>query len=131
MKPSYLLDFTTNHPKSDNFAHCSYEAGMLENPDTTPPDDMWTKTVSPLNAPDKPVDITVYFEKGIPVKVVSPQKTATDSVELFGLLNQLGKEHGVGRIVSPPPFTPTHPHPQPWFRNITTNFVLQDIVENR
>ncbi|RYP55057.1 hypothetical protein DL768_000373 [Monosporascus sp. mg162] len=68
---------------------------MLEDPNVTPPEDMWTKTVSPLNAPDKPVDITIHFDKGIPIKVVSPQKTATDSVELFGLLNQLGKEHGL------------------------------------
>ncbi|KAJ0343306.1 hypothetical protein COL922a_000035 [Colletotrichum nupharicola] len=82
----------------DNFAHCSYEAGMLEDPNVTPPEDMWTKTVSPLQAPDAPLDITVHFDKGLPVKVVTPQQTATDPVELFGLLNALGKEHGVGRI---------------------------------
>ncbi|KAK1847753.1 argininosuccinate synthase [Colletotrichum chrysophilum] len=82
----------------DNFAHCSYEAGVLEDPDVTPPEDMWTKTVSPLNAPDAPLDITIHFEKGTPVKVVTPQQTATDSVELFGLLNRIGGKHGVGRI---------------------------------
>lgn len=82
----------------DNFAHCSYEAGMLEDPNVTPPEDMWTKTISPQNAPDKPLDITIEFKKGIPVKVTSPEKTATDAVELFGYLNQIGKEHGVGRI---------------------------------
>lgn len=73
---------------------------MLEDPNVTPPEDMWTKTVSPLDAPDKPLDISVHFDKGIPVKVVTPEKTVTDAIELFGLLNQLGKEHGVGRIVS-------------------------------
>nr|XP_036585055.1 Argininosuccinate synthase [Colletotrichum truncatum]KAF6794823.1 Argininosuccinate synthase [Colletotrichum truncatum] len=82
----------------DNFAHCSYEAGMLEDPDVTPPEDMWTRTVSPLKAPDAPLDITVHFDKGLPVKVVTPNQTVTDSLELFGLLNDLGKEHGVGRI---------------------------------
>ncbi|KAF5516065.1 Argininosuccinate synthase [Colletotrichum siamense] len=82
----------------DNFAHCSYEAGVLEDPDVTPPEDMWTKTVSPLNAPDAPLDITIHFEKGTPVKVVTPQQTATNSVELFGLLNRIGGKHGVGRI---------------------------------
>lgn len=74
---------------------------MLEDPNVTPPEDMWTKTISPQNAPDKPLDITIEFKKGIPVKVTSPEKTATDAVELFGYLNQIGKEHGVGRIVSP------------------------------
>ncbi|WYZ34840.1 hypothetical protein EsH8_I_001116 [Colletotrichum jinshuiense] len=82
----------------DNLAHCSYEAGMLEDPNVTPPEDMWTRTVSPLKAPDAPLDITVHFDKGLPVKVVTPQQTATDSLELFTLLNALGKEHGVGRI---------------------------------
>ena len=73
---------------------------MLEDPNVTPPEEMWTRTVSPLKAPDAPVDITVYFEKGLPSKVVSPNQTSTDSVELFELLNNLGKEHGVGRVVS-------------------------------
>ncbi|OLN95730.1 Argininosuccinate synthase [Colletotrichum chlorophyti] len=82
----------------DNLAHCSYEAGMLEDPNVTPPEDMWTRTVSPLKAPDSPLDITIHFDKGLPVKVVTPQQTATDSLELFTLLNALGKEHGVGRV---------------------------------
>ncbi|KAK7397714.1 argininosuccinate synthetase [Neonectria punicea] len=82
----------------DNLAHCSYEAGMLEDPNVTPPEDMWTRTVSPLKAPDTPLDITVHFDKGLPVKVVTPEKTVTDSLELFILLNALGKEHGIGRI---------------------------------
>ncbi|KAG5973392.1 hypothetical protein E4U22_000823 [Claviceps purpurea] len=82
----------------DNLAHCSYEAGMLEDPNVTPPEDMWTRTVSPLKAPDTPLDITVHFEKGLPVKVVTPQKTVTESLELFNLLNALGKEHGIGRV---------------------------------
>lgn len=59
-----------------------------------------TRTVSPLSAPDAPLDISIHFDKGLPVKVVTPQKTVTDSLELFELLNALGKEHGVGRIVS-------------------------------
>ncbi|KAG5938560.1 hypothetical protein E4U59_003696 [Claviceps monticola] len=73
-------------------------AGMLEDPNVTPPEDMWTRTVSPLKAPDTPLDITVHFEKGLPVKVVTPQKTVTESLELFNLLNALGKEHGIGRV---------------------------------
>lgn len=59
---------------------------------------MWTMTDSPLNAPNEPTDITVHFEKGIPTKVVTPEKTYTDSVELFTALNKLGCIHGIGRI---------------------------------
>lgn len=82
----------------DNLAHCSYEAGMLEDPNVTPPEDMWTRTDSPLKAPDTPLDISIHFDKGLPVKVVTPEKTVTGSLEIFKLLNDLGKQHGIGRI---------------------------------
>ena len=72
--------------------------GILEDPDVSPPDDMWTMTDSPLNAPNEPTDITVHFEKGIPVKLTTPSQTYTDSVELFTALNKLGFTHGIGRI---------------------------------
>ncbi|KAI9038242.1 argininosuccinate synthase [Aspergillus affinis] len=81
-----------------NSAHCSYEAGVLEDPDHTPPADMWTMTNDPLNAPNEPVDISIEFEKGIPVKVTTPEKTYTDPVELFNALNKLGYTHAIGRI---------------------------------
>ena len=81
-----------------NLAHCSYEAGILENPDQTPPDDMWTMTDDPIKAPNEPLDITLSFEKGIPSKLVTPWETLTDSVQLFKELNHIGKIHGIGRI---------------------------------
>jgi argininosuccinate synthase len=55
-------------------------------------------TQDPLKAPDKPTDITIHFDKGLPVKLVTPEKTYTDSVELFTALNKLGDIHGIGRI---------------------------------
>lgn len=83
----------------DNIVHCSYEAGLLENPDQTPPKELWTRTVDPLEAPDKPLEFSIHFEKGIPVKVVTADgREATDSVELFKLLNKIGHDHGVGRV---------------------------------
>ncbi|KAM5342408.1 hypothetical protein ACJ41O_013374 [Fusarium nematophilum] len=76
--------------QDENLVHCSYEAGILEDPDHTPPKDLWTQTVDPLEAPDKPLDFTVHFEKGLPVKVTTPDQEATESVELFKLLNKIG-----------------------------------------
>lgn len=35
----------------ENLAHISFEAGILEDPDTTPPKDMWKLTVDPTDAP--------------------------------------------------------------------------------
>jgi argininosuccinate synthase len=95
--PSHL---TPKAPWSqdENLVHCSYEAGILDGPDHTPSKDLWTQTVDPLEAPDKPFDFTVHFEKGLPIKAATPDQEATDSVELFKLLNKIGHDHGVGRI---------------------------------
>jgi len=84
----------------ENLAHCSYEAGILEDPDHTPPEDMWRLTNNPLTAPNTPEDITITFSKGIPTTVTSPNSSFSPvkgSVELFTKLNALGKIHGVGR----------------------------------
>lgn len=84
----------------ENLYHISYEAGILEDPDVTPPKDMWKLTVDPEDAPNIPERIAIHFENGVPVKVVneSEKKTVTDALELFLYLNALGRKHGVGRI---------------------------------
>ena len=50
-------------------------------------------SVTPEEAPDKPVCLTVAFEKGVPV-AVNGEKLGP--VELLALLNKLGGENGVG-----------------------------------
>lgn len=72
--------------------------GILEDPDTTPPSDMWLMTEDPIKAPGNTLDITIRFDKGIPMRLQTPQGVFEDSVELFEKLNQIGKEHGIGRI---------------------------------
>ena len=55
-------------------------------------------TNDPFTAPATPQDVTISFEKGIPVKLTSEGKEYTDSLELFIALNHFGKIHGIGRI---------------------------------
>ena len=82
----------------ENLAHCSYEAGILEDPDTTPPRDMWKLTVDPQDAPDIPEEFTISFEKGIAVKVEGKARTETESLAVFLYLNEIARRNGVGRI---------------------------------
>ncbi|KEF52737.1 argininosuccinate synthase [Exophiala aquamarina CBS 119918] len=84
----------------ENLAHCSYEAGILEDPDTSPPTDMWKLTADPiLSAPNEPEDVVIEFEKGIPISLSSPSTgTKTDPTDLFLAANALARKHGVGRI---------------------------------
>jgi len=82
----------------ENLFHISYEAGILEDPNTTPPADMWKLTSSLENAPTTPEYLSIEFKAGLPVKVTVGPTTHVDPVEIFLVLNSLGRKHGVGRI---------------------------------
>ncbi|QTA91658.1 argininosuccinate synthase [Desulfonema magnum] len=77
-----------------NLLHISYEGGILEDPWNEPPEDIFTLTVSPQNAPDEPETIEITFKQGNPVamngKDLSPAKMLKE-------LNRLGGRHGIGR----------------------------------
>lgn len=77
-----------------NLLHISYEGGMLEDPWNVPPEDIYTLTVSPKNAPDKAEIIEMTFEKGNPIAI---NDAALDPADLLIELNRLGGKHGIGR----------------------------------
>lgn len=84
----------------ENLFHISYEAGILEDPDTTPPSDMWKLTKSLQDAPQSGERVEIYFTKGLPtrVTVASTKAIHTDPVDIFFALNALGRLHAIGRI---------------------------------
>lgn len=55
----------------ENLYHISFEAGILEDPETTPPKDMWKLTTNAEDAPDVPEKIEIEFRNGLPVKVTN------------------------------------------------------------
>lgn len=58
------------------------------------PDDAYPDTVSPADAPDDPIEITISFEEGIPTAL---DGDVANPVTLVETLNKRGAEHGVGR----------------------------------
>lgn len=83
----------------ENLFHISYEAGILEDPNTTPPADMWKLTTSPEHAPNEPERIQIEFTRGLPTKVTTAAGAVhTDAVDIFLALNALARKHGIGRI---------------------------------
>jgi argininosuccinate synthase len=78
-----------------NLLHISYEGGILEDPWSEPPDDMFELTVSPEKAPDEPVYIDIDFESGVPTKV---DGKAMKPAKLLDTLNKIGGANGVGRV---------------------------------
>jgi len=89
-----------SYSMDDNIMHISYEAGKLEDPAFEPKQDMFKKTLSPKNAPDKETKIVIEFKKGIPVEVknLTNKKTVKGSLKLFQYLNELGSKNGIGRV---------------------------------
>jgi argininosuccinate synthase len=87
---------TKIYSRDRNIWHISHEGGALEDPINAAPDEIWMLTRDPKDAPDKPADVTIGFDKGRPVSVNGElQPTA---VALLEKLNAIGAEHGIGRI---------------------------------
>ena len=72
----------------------SVETGVLEDPWTAPPADVYEWTVDPSVAP-APVEVIISFEGGIPVELDGER---LDPVALVDRLTKLAGAHGVGRI---------------------------------
>ncbi len=72
----------------------SIETGVLEDPWTSPPADVYQWTVDPAEAPD-PAEVTIGFEGGVPVSL---DGASLDPVELVDRLSSLAGAHGVGRL---------------------------------
>lgn len=86
-KSPYSLD--------SNLWGISIECGILEDPWAEPPQDAYQWTKDPVDTPDKPLYLTISFEKGEPVKLNNKYLAP---VELVKKLNKIGSEYGVGRI---------------------------------
>jgi len=93
------ISVPTTHKKpystDGNMLHISYEGGVLEDPWTAAPDDIFTLTVSPREAPDKSEIIEIDFQSGNPVAVNGKN---LPPAALFDELNRLGGKHGIGRV---------------------------------
>jgi argininosuccinate synthase len=83
------------YSRDRNIWHISHEGGALEDPANAAPEEIWMLTVSPHSAPEKPVEVTIGFDEGVPVSL-DGQKM--NGVALLEKLNKLGGAHGIGRI---------------------------------
>jgi argininosuccinate synthase len=79
----------------ENVMHISFEAGMLEDPNARPREEMFELTRSPKDAPAKPQKVKIGFRKGLPVSL---NGRAMKPLTLLEKLNRLGGKHGIGRV---------------------------------
>jgi argininosuccinate synthase len=78
-----------------NLLHISFEGGILEDPWSEPPEDMFILSVSPEKAPDRPSILEIDFENGIPKRIDGKPYSPAG---LLSRLNELGGQNGIGRV---------------------------------
>ena len=83
------------YSRDRNLWHYSHEGGALEDPWLEPPASIFGISVSPEDAPDAPVEIELGFDEGWPVAL---DGQGLSPVELLSALNEIGGQHGIGRI---------------------------------
>jgi len=83
-----------------NLIHISHESGILEDPDADAGEGVYSWTVDPIKAPDAQTVVEITFKDGLPITVEdrSHGLSATDPLDMFRLLNDLGARNGIGRV---------------------------------
>lgn len=103
-----------SYSEDENIMHISYESGELEDPafpgvssgNEYPGLVLKKKTVDIDDAPNVPLGLEIDFEKGqmVAIREYDPKGTlirsdiSRDPLSLYARLNEVGGEHGVGRI---------------------------------
>jgi argininosuccinate synthase len=78
-----------------NLLHTSSEGKVLEDPAQDVPDYVYSRTVNPEDAPDRPSYITIDFERG---DAVALDGEKLSPATLLTRLNELGRANGIGRV---------------------------------
>ena len=85
-EPPYSIDA--------NLLHISYEGKALEDPWVEPDEAMFTRTVAPEDAPDRPTYVEIGFEAGDAVAI---DGESLSPAQMLARLNDLGGANGIGR----------------------------------
>jgi len=83
------------YSRDGNLWHLSHEGGVLEDTWNAPESSMFRLSTDPVNAPDQPEEITIAFERGVPVSLDGQR---LGPVALVETLNRRAGAHGVGRL---------------------------------
>jgi argininosuccinate synthase len=78
-----------------NLLHSSSEGKVLEDPDREPPPVVYQRTLSPMQAPDRPTEVRIGFERG---DAVSLDGRTLSPAAILTALNALGRDNGIGRV---------------------------------
>ena len=96
-KHNIPLPLTREKPYSSdrNLLHISHEGAILEDPWAEPPEDIFTISLSPEAAPDKPTYVEIDFEQGNPVALDGARLSPAALMEK---MNDIAGANGIGRV---------------------------------
>ncbi|MFP4646222.1 MAG: argininosuccinate synthase [Candidatus Acetothermia bacterium] len=89
------VDINSPYSIDENLWGRSIECGVLEDPSSEPPEEVYQLTEPISQTPDEPSYVELVFEDGLPVKMNGKSQ---DLVDLILSLNQLAGSHGVEQI---------------------------------
>ncbi|MFZ1960505.1 MAG: argininosuccinate synthase [Methylovirgula sp.] len=78
-----------------NLLHTSSEGKVLEDPAEEVPDYVYSRTVDPEDAPDRPTLVEIEFQSGDPMAINGKKLSPA---ALLAQLNELGRANGIGRL---------------------------------
>jgi argininosuccinate synthase len=78
-----------------NLLHISAEGKVLEDPSVEPEEYVFSRTVAPEKAPDRPQYVEIDFAQGDPVAI---DGETLSPAALLTRLNEIGGKHGIGRL---------------------------------
>lgn len=90
------FDASHSYSRDRNIWHISHEGLELEDPSQAPNyDHMLVLGVTPEKAPDEDVELSISFEKGMPVALNGKKMKVADIIRE---LNTIGGKHGIGIV---------------------------------
>ncbi|MBE5996554.1 MAG: argininosuccinate synthase [Lachnospiraceae bacterium] len=90
------FDASSSYSRDRNLWHISHEGLELEDPALTPNyEHLLVLGVTPQAAPDEETEVTIAFEKGVPVSVNGKEMKVADVIRT---LNELGGKNGIGIV---------------------------------
>lgn len=91
-KNNFPLPPAAVYSVDENLWGRTIEGGILEDPSTPPPEEIFSWTKPTRTSPER---VTIGFEEGVPISLDGERM---DGVRLISTLNQLAGSHGVGRL---------------------------------
>ena len=78
-----------------NLLHVSSEGKVLEDPALETPHYVYSRTIDPESAPDKPTIVEIEFKNGDPIAIDGKELSPA---QMLTALNKLGHDNGIGRL---------------------------------